>query len=238
LSCAVSPYALANLANGDYKWHVQTYSPAGYGAWTDFTNFTLNIPIVVLGSPSGTVTSWNGRFSWTGISGATYYHLQVFDASTDTIIHDQWFNTGICSGLNCAVAPAVLLNLANGDYQWHVQTYSPAGYGSWTDFTTFTLSVPTVVLVSPTGMLTSWNNQFSWTGISGATYYHLQVFDATTDTIIHDQWFNTTVCSGLDCAVSPSALLNLPSGNYKWKVRTYGVTGFTTWTTFMNFTIP
>jgi hypothetical protein len=161
----------------------------------------------------------------------------VFNATTDTIIHDQWFNTGICSGLNCAVAPAVLLNLANGDYKWHVQTYSPAGYGPYTAFTNFTLNVPTVVLIAPSGTLTSWSNQFRWTGISGATYYHLQVFDATTDTIIHDQWFNTSICSGLDCAVSPSALANLPNGDYRWHIQTYGLTGYTPWTPDLDFTL-
>jgi hypothetical protein len=153
------------------------------------------------------------------------------------IIHDQWFNTSICSGLNCAVSPSALLNLANGDYKWHVQTYSPSGYGAWTAFTNFTLSVPTIILVSPTGTLTSWSNQFSWTGISGATYYHLQVFDATTDTIIHDQWFNTTVCSGLDCAVSPSALADLANGSYKWKIQSYSPSGYGPWSSYLSFTL-
>jgi hypothetical protein len=41
LACAVSPDETLNLGNGDYKWCVQDYSLSGYGAWTDFTNFTI-----------------------------------------------------------------------------------------------------------------------------------------------------------------------------------------------------
>ena len=46
---------------------------------TALQNFTLNIPpaIAVLGDPMRTLTSWDKSFNWTGLSGATWYNLEV-----------------------------------------------------------------------------------------------------------------------------------------------------------------
>ena len=44
-ACSISPAELATLANGDYKWHMRDYGAYGYGPFTPYTNFTLNVPV-------------------------------------------------------------------------------------------------------------------------------------------------------------------------------------------------
>ncbi|HLO14345.1 MAG TPA: ABC transporter substrate-binding protein, partial [Anaerolineales bacterium] len=236
LDCSVSPAETLDLGNGDYQWRVQTYGATGFGPYTEFMNFTLDVAGVTLISPNGTLATWNNTFHWTGISGADFYFLEVYDATTNTLIHGQWFTTSICSGLDCSVSPAETLNLANSDYQWRVQTYGASGFGPYTEFMNFTLNTPTVILISPSGTLGSWSNTFHWTGVSSADFYFLEVYDAS-DTMIHGQWFTTSICSGLDCSVSPVETLNLATGDYKWRVQTYGATGFGPYTEFMHFTL-
>ena len=125
---------------GNYKWRVQSYGSEGYTGWTDYATFTLNYPVVVLNTPTGTLTSWDNHFTWTGLSTAEFYHLQVYNATTDTLVQEEWYTLSICTGLECGVSPVDTLNLANGDYKWRVQTYGTEGYTSWTDFATFSLN--------------------------------------------------------------------------------------------------
>jgi hypothetical protein len=133
------------------------------------------------------LSSWENVFHWTGTSGAEFYQLEVYDAS-EALVYGQWYTDGICTALDCAVSPAATVNLGNGEYKWKVRTYGVTGFGSWTDFTTFTLNVPTLTLIAPEGTLTSWNNTFHWTGTSGAEFYRLEVYDSN-DTMIYGQWY-------------------------------------------------
>jgi hypothetical protein len=103
-------------------------------------NFSVNAAQVVLVGPSGEQSTWDNTFRWTGITGADYYHLEVYDVTGGTVVFDQWYTTSICTDLDCAVSPAETLNLANGDYRWRVQTYGITGFGSWTPYLDFSLN--------------------------------------------------------------------------------------------------
>ncbi len=140
LNCAVSPVETRHLANGNYKWRVQSYGTEGYTPWSDFQTFTLIYPTLVPNAPTGTLTSWNNSFQWSGIPSAEYYHLQVYNAMTNALVQEEWYTLSICTGLTCAVSPADTLHLANGNYKWRVQTYGAEGYTSWTDFRGFILN--------------------------------------------------------------------------------------------------
>ena len=48
---------------------------------------------VELGQPSGTLTSWDKSFNWTGLSGATWYNLEV-QTSGGTPVLDDWYLAG------------------------------------------------------------------------------------------------------------------------------------------------
>ena len=110
---------------------MQTYGATGFGPYTEFMNFSLRV--IGLAAPSGTLSSWNNTFSWTGLADADFYRLEVYDAG-DVLIYGQWYTNDICTGLECAVSPAETANLGDGDYKWRVQTYGSSGFGPWTSF--------------------------------------------------------------------------------------------------------
>ena len=96
---------------------------------------------MALGQPSGTLTSWDHSFQWTGLSIASEYYL-VLQTSSGTAVFDGWITSaeaGCAGGTACAVTPNATLNLANGDYQWRILDHGAYGYGSWTEFQEFTL---------------------------------------------------------------------------------------------------
>ena len=198
--------------------------------------FTQSPTGVVLVAPSGILGGWDNTFSWTGISSAEYYHLEVYDAA-DTLILGQWYNLSICTGLNCVASPLETGNLTSGDYTWRVQTYGSGVFSPWTDFMSFTINAVDLNLISPTGALNSWDNSFRWSGISNAEYYHLELRDASSDVLMQDLWFNTNICLGLNCAASPAETQNLANGDYKWRLQTYGPTGYTPWTEYLTFSL-
>jgi hypothetical protein len=92
-------------------------------------------------APAGSITSWDHSFMWSGVSGATWYFLEVQTPAGVELLR-KWFtavNVGCADDLNCAVTPAELTNLPNGEYKWRVQDYGAYGYGIWTAFKSFTL---------------------------------------------------------------------------------------------------
>jgi uncharacterized repeat protein (TIGR02543 family) len=121
-------------------------------------NITANLTTLgaTLISPTGLLTSWDNTFSWTGVSGATWYLVQV-QATDDTVILQKWYTADAvgCSGdLSCIVSPTETLNLSNGDYKWRVLDYGGYGYGNWTPYTNFNLNAVCYTLtmnVSPAG---------------------------------------------------------------------------------------
>jgi hypothetical protein len=97
-----------------------------------------------------------------------------------------------------------------------------------------------VLLIAPSGTLGSWNNTFSWTGQSDATWYLLEVYTPDGATQVFRKWYTSpqTNCSGgVACSVSPAETAAL-SGTYKWRILEYGSFGYGVWTPYMNFSVP
>jgi hypothetical protein len=93
----------------------------------------------VLGEPNGTLESWDGSFNWTGVSGATYYYLEV--KRNGGVILSKWYAaSSVCTGMTCSVAPSELSSLPNASYSWRIQDYGGYGYGNYTDYQDFTLN--------------------------------------------------------------------------------------------------
>jgi hypothetical protein len=251
-TCTKVVAALGALADGEYTWRIQDYGTSyGYGQWTDFTNFNINItaptPDVVLLTPDGEQTSWNGTFSWTGVSAATNYLLEVYDAS-DTRIYRAWqtpASADCVGGGTCTKTISALSTLANGSYTWRIQDYgSSYGYGIWTEKLDFNINITPpasgVELLSPVDEQTSWNGTFSWTAVSDATNYLIEVYDAS-NTRIYRAWHSpaSAGCTGGGtCTKTISALGALANGSYTWRIRDYGTSyGYGPWTDYADFTI-
>ena len=112
------------------------------------------------------------------VATATYYRLYV--SGPGGVVLDQWYQAvNICNATTCSVASPTL---AGGAYSWYVQTYSPAGYGPWsnntqpTNFNTTMRTVPLgAVLTTPTGTITSTNPIYTWNKANMAVWYRLYV---------------------------------------------------------------
>jgi CubicO group peptidase (beta-lactamase class C family) len=228
-----------NLANGSYSWRVLNYGGYGYGLWSAYTPFTLNIsPLSVPLSPINTMTSWDKSYQWTGNAGATWYILNVRNSS-DVLIKNIWVSAAdaqCASDTSCTyVIPG--MNLANGSYSWRVLNYSPSGYGTWSAYTPFTLSIaPMSTLISPLGTVTGWDNTFQWTGNTGATYYIINVRNAS-DVLIKNIWVSA---ADAQCASDTSCTyiipnFNLANGSYSWRVLNYSPSGYGAWTAYQAF---
>ncbi|NWG32797.1 MAG: hypothetical protein HXY42_00005 [Chloroflexi bacterium] len=284
------------------------------GNKTVTANMLGNTPL----NPSGTLSSWDYAFTWTGArNDATHYLLEI-QTSGGAQVFRKWYTsaqTNCAGGTACSVTPTGL-SLANGDYKWRVMDYGTYGYGLNSAFKNFTLSgvacytlttnvnpaasgnvtapaqtcpggytagsviqltaVPntgylfnnwsgdasgttnpvsvtmngnksvtanfkaTPVLIAPNGTLTSWNNTFSWTGLSNATWYLLEVYTADGSVQVFRKWYTSTQTNcpgGTSCFVSPPETAGLANGNYKWRILDYGAYGYGTWTGYMNFTL-
>jgi probable HAF family extracellular repeat protein len=142
-SCSVTPDIA--LAPGSTKWWIQAWGPGGYGPWSDGKEFLATaIPPgkATLVSPSGALMTNIPNYSWNPDLNSTWYYLWV-DDSTGTRIQ-KWYTAaeaGCAEALRTCVAwPGVYLS--QGAAKWWVRTWSPNGYGPWSDGMVFTVPSP------------------------------------------------------------------------------------------------
>jgi hypothetical protein len=230
-TCSVT--SPTTLVGGNYVWYVQTYSPAGYGPWsnnTQPTNFNTTVPAVpaaaVLTTPKNNIgTDYNPTYTWGKVATATYYRLYVSGPSG--VVLDQWYlASSICPDTTCSV---VSPTLGGGAHVWYVQTYNPSGYGPWTAATNFSTTIPTIpagaTLTAPTGTITSHTPTYTWNKVSMATWYRLYVKGPSG--LVKDQWYQAvSVCNTTTCSVASPAL---ESGDHIWWVQTYNSVGYGPW---------
>ncbi len=284
-------------------------------------NKSVTANLTVLGAdllaPHGALTSWNNNFTWTGLTDANWYLVQI-QSTDNTNILTKWFTAeaATCSGdLRCAITPEETFTLANGNYKWRILDYGSYGYGNWSPYKTFSLnaachSLTTGVLpasggtvtasaqnciggyiagtvvqltalpnsgyaftswsgnvvstanpvsftmnsdkavtvnftalgatqLDPQGSLTSWNNNFTWTGLAGADWYLVQIQD-TADNNILVKWYAAEAanCAGdLSCTISLEETFDLANGDYKWRILDYGSYGYGSWSPYKTFSL-
>lgn len=152
-------------------------------------------------------------FSWSAVSGATTYRLQV-----DSEIS---FNTPIVLNIttpNTSYTPASTSYLfADGEWYWRVRVEAPAPIGEWSEIMLFTKSWATdenrPTLLSPVtdAVLAFFNSpDFSWTPVIGAAKYRFQI--ATNDTF-------TSLIVNVDTLTTTTQPNNkFVYGSYYWRV--------------------
>ncbi len=172
-SCGVTPNQALHMNSGEYRWRLLDYGGYGYGRWTAWQSFSLDVPVasVSLGGPAGSLTSWDHSFGWTGFPDGTWYYLMVQTAS-GTPVFDAWYTSGEAgcdADTSCGISPVQALHLANGSYQWRILDYGTYGYGNWTAWQGFTLDIPPVggILGEPVGEKTSWDHTLRVDGLPG-----------------------------------------------------------------------
>jgi hypothetical protein len=192
-----------------------------------------------LASPSGSLGTRTPTYSWSAVSNSTWYYLWV-NGPSGTVIQ-QWYTAeqaGCPSGTgSCSVTPTTAL--AAGVHRWWVQTWSEIGTGPWSDPMDFSLAAPgKATLTSPSGSAVTNIPTYSWSAVSGSTWYYLWV-NGPSGTVIQ-QWY-TAEQAGCplgtgSCSVTPSGTLG--PGAHRWWVQTWNSVGYGLWSDPMDFTVP
>jgi hypothetical protein len=166
--------ALSN--NTTYYWRVSASDGQRTSAWSEVFSFSPGVSAPSLSSPSegdlwmpDTLT-----LSWSGVDGATQYHVQV---SIDNL-----FSTTAIDDSGSVTSFAITSPLASSTtYYWRVSVTKPQGTSAWSMARSFTtwdpLPVPTLSSPSDnaTGValtdLLNWNDPAVW----AVSSYHVQV---------------------------------------------------------------
>jgi len=215
-SCSITPSALS-MGNGDYKWRVQDYGGYGYGTFTGYRNFTLNLTAAcytlttnVSPAGSGVVTTSAQNCAGGYTTGSV---VQLTAAPNAGYVFSSW--SGDAGG---GTNPVSIVMDGNKSVTANLRGNTP---------------------ISPTGTLGSWNNTFSWTGQSNATWYLLEV-QTPGGGLVFRKWYTSAQagCSGgTACSIVPAETAGLANGDYKWHILDYGAYGYGTWSAYLNFTL-
>jgi hypothetical protein len=128
------------LTQGQYRFKVSAYNPAGWGPVSAWMNFRYGKPAApVLISPSGTITDTTPTYTWNESEGAKRYKLIVYSHTTSSVVLNVNLHfSGICSGGVCSYTPTTPLDA--GVYHFTVRAYNKAGWGPVSTWNVFTVS--------------------------------------------------------------------------------------------------
>jgi hypothetical protein len=217
-----------------HYWRVRGKNTAGSGPysiprWSFTTLFVQPTPPTLTSPPNGqqnTPTTVN--FTWTAVPGAIAHRLQV--ATDSTFAPGMAFDDSTITGTSRSVGP-----LANSTrYFWRVATKIVGGWGQFSNpfnFTTIVARPPAPTLQSPPNNQTNvtLNPTLSWSTLSTATTYHLQV---TLDTSFSSFIVNDSTLTSTSRVVGPLT----PGTNYYWRVRGKNIGGIGDFSTRFFFT--
>ena len=232
-------YVVTGLQNGVlYKFKVRTRCGSNKSDWSEWVFFTGG------GSGSGsgtcatvtglTATVLNGvaTLGWNAVNGAQKYYIEVEDEQNNpSTFHLEDFsatNSYILNGLQTGVLYKfkVRTHCANGQSDWSGWMFfngngtNPGGTGS------ATCAVPTALTASLNGSSAT----LSWSAVSGATQYYLEVEDEQ----------NNPSTFHIEISVQDTfyKLPGLQTGVlYKFKVRSHCSGGDSDWSPWSNFKI-
>jgi hypothetical protein len=183
-------------------------------------------------SPGPTTSSSTVGLSWSPVSGATYYGLGVRDIATNTLVVDTTLSgTSYSAGL-----------AAGKQYRWNVAACNSAGCSTYTTVLYFqtpsattTVTIPATPASPSPGYTTSPGPTtsssvvgFSWSPVSGATYYGFAVRNIATGVLVVD-----TTLTGTSYSASLAA-----ATQYRWNVAACNSAGCSSYTTVLYFRTP
>jgi len=205
-----------------YYWRVNATNSSGTSSWSSRSFTTMAEPVTVPEPTSpadgSNVSGTSINFSWSSVSGATSYYLQISpNSSFSSLFFDG--SVGNVTSINASGFPN------NGTpYYWHVRAYTSAGwgsYGSTWDFTNGTISAPTLASPAAGATNVSINPTLSWGSVSGAVSYALQV---STNSGFSSFIVNQSGISGTSYSINLSY-----STTYYWRVNATNSSGTSSW---------
>ena len=220
-------WEITNLSHETkYFWRVRAWDNFAVSNWSDAYIFITFKEGPVLTDPANNSVDVNTdvTFSWNALSGAEDYEIQVaaaFDFST------------IERSLNNLTSPNVLIeDLGNEKtYYWRVRANFPEGPSDWSQVFTFNTirSGPDLIYPPDNDTNISVHINFSWSGISSAISYQLQV---STDAQFTGSEFNIDNIN--DTKYEETAFAH--SQQYFWRVRAHFDDGSSAWSVTRTFT--
>lgn len=224
-----------------YYWQVRASNGGGTrlanegASWT-FTSADL-VGKASLISPTGAITTLTPTYRWNQVTGVTWYYLWINGPAGN--VFKQWYqSSAVCSAGTCSVTPSLTLGYVN--LTWWVQTWSPTGYGPWSNSLTFSTPLPPVpgaaTLAAPSGAISDPTPEYTWYRVNGATWYYLWVNNAAGTPVIRQWYMASQVCDSISCSVTPAVAL--PSGSYRWWIQTWNEGGYGPWSSAMSFSLP
>jgi hypothetical protein len=102
-------------------------------------------PATTLVGPTGIIQGSTVAFTWEGVDGATFYYLQINDATASPRL-TRWYPAGqACPAASATCTVILTIGLATGNATWWVQTWNVDGYGPWSAGIAFTVTYPAPV---------------------------------------------------------------------------------------------
>ncbi len=221
---------------------------------------TTPVPI----SPNITINTATPTFVWSVYPGATAYRLAVNapDLDSSMLLSAQLgsgsaaetlisADCGIyvildtvplsyCTDSECSYPSSI--SLSDGNYKFKVLAYVPGGVTAYSDFMAFTISGAVLpppsappTPISPTGTINIHRPAFKWSSVDHATFYRLAVYSHNTKSYLLLLNVHPTCASGV-CSFT-AATVDLPNGNYKFKVLARNSAGYTSYSSWMPFTV-
>ena len=93
----------------------------------------------------GTKLSYNTpTYTWNAVTNSTKYKLQVKTEAGQ--IMEEWYTpeqAGCANSGTCSITPSA--KLADGTYQWSIQTFHPLVIGPWSESMTFKIKLPVII---------------------------------------------------------------------------------------------
>ncbi len=238
-SITATTAAPGGLANGTTcYWHVNGTGTGGTGGWSSIWSFTtIPVPPAApsLSAPTNGATGQLAALTltWVAASGATSYSYQVSTSSS--------FGSTVINGTTSGAVTAAVSGLAYGGntYFWHVSATNAGGTSAYSPAWSFvTLVAPAApALSAPTNGQSgvSTTATLSWTAVTGATSYAVQVSTVST--------FAVTTYNLAGTAALTAAPTGLVQGKnvtitYYWHVNAINAAG-TAWSSVWSFsTVP
>ena len=219
-----------------YKWRVRARSKEGWGPWSGYATFVNGSapgkPSLVSPANNENITTSYINFQWEPVPGADRYQLRILDSEGDEF---RLVNIG-----NRTTSLQQYIPRDGSLYTWQVQAGNVNGFGdNWSAERSFTIGSPIGTPVqltpgqnaylSPADQVYDTEIDFSWTAVTGADYYELEV----------ETYLGAYVDKRTNISETSFSLDGFDDQQqYRWRVRAVkdvGGTVFGTWSGYRNF---
>ena len=221
------------LPNGNYTWWISGVNPGGRGPWeSGVFQVQAELPQTInLLNMQGRKFIADNTFTWDEEVNSLWYRIEVNGTTTaqQPLTFDEWVEwKDVCIDAICSY----LLHVPNGNYEWRVSSWGPAGLSPEQAFREFSIEVerpqpPQQIMVEAN----QGRPTISWANDENAKWYHLNIspiadsFDCGQENCIFDVWYEgIEVCDATICTVSPT--IDWLGGTYRIWMQAWGPFGF------------